>query len=96
LLFELTGAEVASSDDYRREPNLMFYIQTYRNAIGDLDVFSYDVWDNASYTYHNLSIFMIQLIWFLWVIQQFFMFVLLMNFLIAIINQMYEVNIAES
>ena len=38
-------------------------------------------------------IYVIQLIWF---IQQFFMFILLMNFVIAIINQSYDVNIEEA
>lgn len=86
LLIQISGAEINNKDEYPSMPNIMFYIQSYRNAIGDLDVLDYDFWEQTSFREYNWSMFMIYVIYFIWLSQQFFMFVLLMNFIIAIIQ----------
>ena len=66
-------------------------LQTYRTSIGELSMPMYTTILEANEL--NPSIFHwvnILLIWFIWFIQSFFMLVIMMNFLIAVIVNTYD------
>jgi hypothetical protein len=66
-------------------------IQMYRNSIGDIAPPKYnlylDIHKNITSTENKL---MITIIWALWFLNQLFILIVLLNFLIAIISQSYE------
>lgn len=82
-------------DDYTLvESNIALFLQTYRNSIGDLAVPMYPRWellvrseDPNDQIVGNVMIF---IVWFMWIVHQFIMLILLLNFLIAIVSQSYE------
>ena len=61
---------------------------TYRISIGDIEVPNVDVWETA--LGENNSKFMLYLTWVIWMVNQYILLIVLMNFLIAIISQVYE------
>ena len=73
---------------------LVTLIQIYRNSIGDISAPLYDRWSdlvkNGTVSEQNEATIMITLIWIVWVLHQFLVLVILLNFLIAIISQSYE------
>ena len=62
-----------------------FFMYSFRAAIGDLEVPNASVWLEISN-----SKAMIYVIWILWMIEIYFMLIVFLNFLIAIISQVYE------
>ena len=69
FLIQISGSEIASKEEYKRLPNFMYFIYTYRNSIGDIDVVDYDFWDLTSYRLYNFSMLMIYVIYFIWFVQ---------------------------
>ena len=71
---------------------IFFFLQIFRNSVGDLAVPDYSFWSGRiSNTEENkLAHFMIAWAWALWTILIFFMLIILLNFLIAIISQSYD------
>jgi len=62
---------------------------SYRTSIGDLDVPNAIVWTTIRGDNQNEA-FIVYFLWFIWMIQQYFMLIVFLNFLIAIIGQVYE------
>ena len=78
--------------------NFVFAITSYRNSISDIQVPKYPFWakvtkleEGATYGY-----FMIACIWSILLVNQFFITIILLNFLIAIIVQSYESVMSKS
>ena len=79
---------------------LMTAIQTWRNSLGDIQNPRYDWWGNEfakqneenGYARYWSSLFMIFLIWFVWLMNQYINFIVMSNFLIAIVSQSYEMT----
>jgi hypothetical protein len=67
------------------------FLQMYRNSIGDISPPKYDLYldidKNITSTENTL---MISIIWMVWFLNQVFILIILLNFLIAIISQSYE------
>ena len=69
-------------------------LQMYRNSIGDIEAPLYARWSemlksNSAFEQNQAS-FMISLVWTVWVLHQFLVLIILLNFLIALISQSYE------
>ena len=102
ILFRLLGATFdegtfepdydSDMNDYPKVPDIAVgLLQNFRNSIGDLSTPHYKYWE-ARYNGGEefLSILMILIIWFLWVIEVCLMVIVLTNFLIALVSQIYE------
>ena len=84
--------------DYRNVNIFMVYfLQTYRNSIGDIAAPDYSFWTTrgAAGELYSSRI-MVFFVWLLWFANQFFVLIILLNFLIAIISQKYEQVMAQS
>ena len=77
---------INEAEDYPYiDDNLGYFIQTFRNSLGDLQVPGMEFWlDNHKDSV--MSRIMIYLIWFMWIINKVLMLIVLLNFLIAIIS----------
>jgi len=63
-------------------------LQTFRTSIGELGVPAYSaIWSSRHTLHRDINIF---LIWATWLTQTFFMLVIMLNFIIAIITANYE------
>ena len=98
LLFKCTGTDIGGhndplhgdGDDYENLPVFFsFFMYSFRAAIGDLEAPNASVWLKIS----NSS-FMVYVIWVLWMIEIYFLLIVFLNFLIAIISQVYEEDLA--
>lgn len=98
LLFQILGMQVPPNDDNESDYKnvnvfMVYFLQTYRNSIGDIAAPDYSFWTargtQSTGDWYS-SRFMIFLIWFFWFANQFFVLIILLNFLIAIISQKYE------
>jgi hypothetical protein len=66
-------------------------IQTYRNSIGDIAPPKYDLYLNKDGNVEGReNRLMVGFIWITWFMNQLFILIILLNFLIAIISQSYE------
>lgn len=98
LLFSLCQVILGSSyepDEYQDLPRMYrIFIQTWRNSIGDYGTPVYEVWSSAyskkDDKNEKFATLYISLIWILWVMNQLFIQVILLNFLIAIVNNSYQ------
>jgi hypothetical protein len=74
--------------------NVLYFLRIVRNTIGDITTPSYEPWLEYSKVNEGritwLSTLMISYIWLLWIINVFFMFVILMNLFIAIVSIAFE------
>ena len=87
-------------DDYERlgvfADQFMF---SYRTSIGDLETPNANYWkeiikDPTNENLRNIPI--VNFLWFVWMLQQYFMLIVLLNFLIAIVSQAFEKNLAAT
>ena len=69
--------------------NLQMIMQVYRNSIGDIAVPEYAVWNNIGVPGVD-SFIMIRLIWLVWLIHQYFCMIMLLNFLISIVSEIFS------
>jgi hypothetical protein len=78
--------------------NFVFAITSYRNSIGDIQVPKYPFWTKVTKLEQDSAYghFMIACIWCIWLVNQFFITIILLNFLIAIIVQSYESVMSKS
>ena len=68
-------------------------LQTFRNSIGDIAVPDYSSWEKAGdWKYPAIM----TAIWFLWFMNLLINLILLLNFLIAVISQVYDQVVAQS
>ena len=70
------------------------FLYTYRISIGDLEVPNAAIWETALGT--EGMTFMVYFSWVVWMIHQYFLHIVFMNFLIAIISQVYENDLANT
>ena len=83
--YQLLGANFESG--YKDIPvGLNLFLNSFEIAVGSMPSPSYTFWDNLRKDYRGLVEFMIIFIWTFWIFQQIVIFVILMNFLIALIN----------
>jgi hypothetical protein len=67
------------------------FLQMYRNSIGDIAPPKYDLYlDSELNITSTENTLMITIIWIVWFLNQVFILIILLNFLIAIISQSYE------
>lgn len=101
ILYWILKVEIDSGDEeYLNLPNFFkYFFMTYRNSIGDISVPGYTNWDKSlsndvtsEFTSKN---FMIFLIWMVWLVNQFVNLIILLNFLIAVISQVYDNVVAD-
>lgn len=78
--------------------NVVFAITSYRNSISDIQVPKYPFWTEVAQLEEGkyYGYFMIACIWCIWLVNQFFITIILLNFLIAIIVQSYESVMSKS
>ena len=73
-------------------------MMTYRNSIGDISTPDYTSWLSLSDT-DNWEMFqkysMVLVVWLVWLANQFLCLIILLNFLIAVISQVYDNVVAE-
>jgi hypothetical protein len=67
-----------------------FFLQAFRNSIGDLAPPSYEYWEEMKSKGKTSALVMIYMIWGFWLFQIVSFTILLLNFLIAVISQSYE------
>ena len=88
LLFDSAGIKIVSEDYTGIVSAFALFIQNFRNSIGDINPPSADYWtgDNGETGLVGMAYWG----WCLFLLQEFFMLIILLNFLIAIISQSYE------
>ena len=91
LMFSCAGVSIVSEDYSHIYGAVAFFIQNFRNSIGDINAPSVDIWkgkksDDSSPELVGFAYWG----WLLFVINEFFLLIILLNFLIAIISQCYE------
>ena len=80
-------------DDYMRYNDFMHsFFYSYRTSIGDLEAPNAKVWDNQII---NIK-FMVYLSWFIWMFQQYYILIIFLNFLIAIVGKVYEMDLVNT
>ena len=90
LLFKCSGTDIGGhndpmhgdGNDYENLPMFLnFFMYAFRTAIGDLGAPNASVWLKISNSH-----FMIYVIWAIWMIEIYFLLIVFLNFLIAIIS----------
>lgn len=91
FLYIIAGFDVGSEDDY---PNVLkefaMAIQVYRNSWGDVTAPTYEHWTGNDELSEAGKSFFTAYSWILFSIHEFFMVIVLLNFLIAIVSQSYD------
>lgn len=91
LLFVISGVSFTNEEDYLvLSPSTQLCIQVFRNSIGDLATPQYQFWVDQSAKHSFISGSMILIAWTVWVLETFFVLIVLLNFMIAIVSQSYE------
>lgn len=101
MLYQIAGIDLVDKQtegpykDLNR--GLALYIQSFRNSFGDITDPLYDFWliDNHKSPKLKSSNFFVLWAWFLFIFHEFFLLIVLLNFLIAIVSQSYD-NIMDS
>ena len=86
---------VETGDDYDGLAVIFQYLfMTYRNSVGDISTPGYAYLDSfAEVT--SVKNFMLAVIWIVWLVNQILNLIILLNFLIAVISQVYDNVVAE-
>lgn len=94
ICFTVLGTEIdgevvdAGAEGYEQSEFQLMVLQVFRTSIGELSMPKYDhikAMDDSFFKSLN-----IYLIWAAWFLQSFFMLVVMMNFLIAVISETYQ------
>ena len=96
FLMMIAGSNV-NQKDYKQIGNkTVFALNTFRNAIGDIQPPVTSYWeDERMETDPVLSMAMILYSWIIWFTNSIFVFIVLLNFLIALISQSYDAVMAN-
>ena len=82
-------------NDYERINSFAALVMySYRTSIGDLEAPNAQIWED-SLGKSNMY-FMVYLTWVVWMVHQYFMLIVFLNFLIAIVSQVYENDLAKT
>ena len=89
IIFRLIGGEFNMHSNLTRDFNV--FIHSFEVAVGSMPNPSYPYWNekiNTKDTKDNyfLPTFAIYLVWIIWIVEQLYVFIVLVNFLIALIN----------
>lgn len=96
MVYRILGMDI-EPDDYDLLPSyFIYFIQTFRNSVGDIGAPSYSYWSSAISQYPLTAGGFIFSIWMAWLLNQFLVLIILLNFLIAIISQSYEEVMSRS
>ena len=90
LLFRILGFEIDDGDYSSMGQASIYALQTYRNSVGDIAAPAYSFWESQT-DFPHLQSKMIMIIWFAWLMNQFFLTIILLNFLIAILAESFTV-----
>jgi len=94
IFYRIAEVDFGLGDYEEIEPNIALLLQTYRISIGDLAAPLYPRWilmvNSEDPLDHYIGLVMITIIWSMWILHQFILLILLLNFLIAIVSQSYE------
>lgn len=97
ILFDISGVKITPDDNTYDHvtPNLLaIFIQVFRNSIGDITTPTYNYWfqgvDKSVVDINWPQGFMILYAWGLFVAHEMFVFIILLNFLIAVISSSYD------
>jgi hypothetical protein len=88
--------KVQNAEDYDHvDASIALILQNFRNSVGDIAVPTYDYWipdkdSTVGYPLANFQIGMVGWAWMLFLFNEFFILIVLLNFLIAIIGQSYD------
>jgi len=85
FLFDIMGVDYSSKDYDHVGRSFYYFLQTFRNALGDIEVPVYTSFWGQN-TGNQQAMMMIYTIWVVWVSMQVFLSIILLNFLIAIIS----------
>jgi len=68
-----------------------YFLGVYENSLGNISTPGYTIWDPSKKDNKNLfnSIILV-VIWVIWFLNQWFIFMILLNFIIALISQSYD------
>lgn len=90
FLFIIAGFTFDTGDyDYTlREVSML--LQIYRNSFGDISTPQYDMWTENEHLSHVGKCLYVLWAWVLFSIHEFFILIVLLNFLIAIVSQSYD------
>lgn len=90
-LMIIAGSQVDMKDYERVGAKLVYGLNTFRNAIGDIQPPVTTYWsEERMKTDPGLSMAMILYSWGIWLMNSIFVFIVLLNFLIALISQSYD------
>ena len=88
---QINGAD----EDYKNVPTwIQYLLMTYRNSIGDISTPGYDNWMEGDIS-NAKKYTILSLIWGIWLFNQFLNLIILLNFLIAVISQVYDSVVAD-
>ena len=104
LLFNSLYMGLNLEVDDEEYPKVNFFTRvlllTYRNSIGDIQVPDYKTWLNAYDESvggsESKQLQILVLVWSVWFFNQLICLIILLNFLIAVISQGYDIVVAES
>ena len=90
--YEVTGGQF-SEKEYPGMPKVFYYfIATFRTSMGDIQTIEYKKYlmDRKEEGNEARIYFLIGALWMIWIVNQFLVQIILLNFIIAIISQNYE------
>lgn len=101
VCFQTLGVQINNDDS--EYPNVAlfakYFLMTYRNSIGDISTPHYTNWieryDAEDFWENLMQDTLISLIWLVWLLNQFLNLIILLNFLIAVISQVYDKVISD-
>lgn len=96
ILFYVTGVSFDDSEYSTLLGFMISFLEVFRSSIGDVRAPLYDFWVDNYGSYPTSSTWVITIIWLIWFANAFFVFIILLNFLIAIISQSFEEVMSKS
>ena len=68
-----------------------YFLGVYENSLGNISTPGYTIWDPSDKENKNLfNTIILVVIWVIWFLNQWFIFMILLNFVIALISQSYD------
>ena len=87
--YQILGVEARTEDFPMINKFLVFFLENFKNAVANLGSPELGFWEKQTEN-PAVSSVMVYICWIIWMLNQFFILVILLNFLIAIICQSYE------
>lgn len=87
--YQILGVDAQTKDFPMVNKFLVFFLENFKNAVANLDSPELGFWEKQTGN-PTVSTVMVYACWLIWMLNQFFILVILLNFLIAIICQSYD------